>query len=65
MFNRPTDEVENAIVAAIAAVTVLFVVVAIIALVIGVTMTRTITGAVHHLYEGTGKIREGDLAIAS
>jgi sigma-B regulation protein RsbU (phosphoserine phosphatase) len=28
--------------------------------VIGVTMTRTITGAVHHLYEGTGKIREGE-----
>ena len=60
VFNRPADDVESGIVVLIAAVTVLFVIVAIVALVIGVTMTRTITGAVHHLYEGTGKIREGE-----
>ncbi len=60
VFNRPADDVESGIVVLIAAVTVLFVIVAIVALVIGVTMTRTITGAVHYLYEGTGKIREGE-----
>lgn len=29
---------------------------------IGMTMTRTITGAVHNLYEGTTRIGEGDLS---
>jgi phosphoserine phosphatase RsbU/P len=33
-----------------------------ISLFIGVSMTRTITGAVHNLYEGTMKVSEGDFA---
>ena len=31
-------------------------------MVIGITMTRTITGAVHRLYEGTQKVMEGDFS---
>jgi sigma-B regulation protein RsbU (phosphoserine phosphatase) len=32
------------------------------ALGIGVSITRTITGAVHHLYEGTRRVQQGDFA---
>lgn len=39
---------------------VLFLVFELIALVIGVSMTRAITGAVHGLYEGTRRVMEGD-----
>jgi len=42
------------------ATAILFLVVELISLLIGVNLTRTITGAVHNLYEGTLKIREGD-----
>lgn len=62
VFNRPADIAQDVIKVAIIAVTIIFVIVYIVALAIGVTMTRTITGAVHRLYEGTGKIREGDFA---
>ena len=33
-----------------------------ISVIIGVRITQTITSAVHHLYEGTERIKEGDLA---
>ena len=40
----------------------MFVLVEIICWVIGITMTRNITGAVHHLYEGTHRIMQGDFS---
>ena len=39
-----------------------FLIVEIIALVMGVSMTATITGAVHTLYEGTQRVMEGDFS---
>lgn len=33
-----------------------------VALIIGISITRTITGAVHHLYEGTRRVQEGDFS---
>jgi sigma-B regulation protein RsbU (phosphoserine phosphatase) len=42
--------------------TVLFFVVECVALVIGVSLTRTITSAVHDLYEGTQRVIEGDFS---
>jgi phosphoserine phosphatase RsbU/P len=39
-----------------------FIIVEIISLIAGVGMTRTITGAVHRLYEGTHKVTEGDFS---
>lgn len=33
-----------------------------VALVIGISITRTITGAVHHLYEGTRRVQAGDFS---
>lgn len=32
------------------------------ALLIGISITRTITGAVHHLYEGTRRVQQGDFS---
>jgi sigma-B regulation protein RsbU (phosphoserine phosphatase) len=43
-------------------IAVLFLIFEIIALVIGVSLTRTITGAVHGLYEGTGRVMRGDFS---
>ena len=43
-------------------VAILFLLVELLSLVAGIQITRTITGAVHELYEGTRRIREGDFA---
>jgi sigma-B regulation protein RsbU (phosphoserine phosphatase) len=34
----------------------------VVALIIGISITRTITGAVHNLYEGTRRVQEGDFS---
>jgi len=41
---------------------ILFLIVECVALVIGVSLTRTITSAVHDLYEGTQRVIEGDFS---
>ncbi len=41
---------------------VLFLIFELIALIIGVSLTRTITKAVHEMYTGTGRVMEGDFA---
>jgi sigma-B regulation protein RsbU (phosphoserine phosphatase) len=41
---------------------ILFLIAEIISLVIGMSLTRTITGAVHSLYEGTLRVRGGDFS---
>ena len=43
-------------------VAILFLIAEAIALLIGVSLTRTITGAVHELYDGTVRVMKGDLA---
>jgi sigma-B regulation protein RsbU (phosphoserine phosphatase) len=43
-------------------VSVLFLLVEIASLAAGVQLTRTITGAVHELYEGTQRVKEGDFS---
>jgi sigma-B regulation protein RsbU (phosphoserine phosphatase) len=45
-----------------AIVALLFFVVELISLVAGISMSRTITGAVHNLYEGTRRVTSGDFA---
>jgi phosphoserine phosphatase RsbU/P len=42
-------------------IAILFLIAEAIALMIGVSLTRTITGAVHELYEGTVRVMKGDL----
>lgn len=45
---------------ALVAVAILFLVVELVAICIGVSLSRRITGAVHHLYEGTRRVIHGD-----
>lgn len=47
---------------ALVVVAVLFLLVEIISLVIGVSLTRSITGAMQNLYEGTQRVAEGDFS---
>jgi sigma-B regulation protein RsbU (phosphoserine phosphatase) len=62
VFNRTTDPTQEAFQAAIVIVSIIFLIVEIIAMMIGLSMTRTITGAVHRLYEGTQKVMEGNFS---
>ncbi len=47
---------------ALVVVAILFLVVECVALFIGISLTRTITGAVHDLYRGTQRVIEGDFS---
>ena len=63
VFNRNTDfEAGNCCRLILLAGVMVFVMVEIICWVIGITMTRNFTGAVHHLYEGTQRIMQGDFS---
>lgn len=43
-------------------VAILFFIAELIALIVGISLTRTITGAIHDLYEGTLRVRSGNFA---
>ncbi len=62
IFSRKTDWVQGALVIILVAVSITFLIVELISLIIGITMTRTITRAVHHLYEGTQRVMHGDFS---
>jgi sigma-B regulation protein RsbU (phosphoserine phosphatase) len=62
IFNRNADIAQGIIRAVFIAGAIIFLVVEIICWVIGVNMTRTITGAVHYLYEGTQKVMDGEFS---
>ncbi|HJZ97199.1 MAG TPA: HAMP domain-containing protein, partial [Candidatus Solibacter sp.] len=50
------------VLAAFLVVAAILLLVELVSLIIGVSMTRTITGAVHNLYEGTQRVKEGDFS---
>lgn len=62
LFSSQVDWTQGILPVLLGIVAVIFLLVELVSLVIGISMTRTITGAVHHLYEGTQKIMEGDFA---
>lgn len=62
VFNRSADLFQNVLDIILVAGVIVFLIVEIISLIIGVAMTRTITGAVHRLYQGTQKVIEGDFS---
>ena len=62
VFNRKTDLSQDAVQIGLIAGVIVFFIVEIISLIIGTTMTRTITGAVHRLYDGTQRVMEGDFS---
>jgi sigma-B regulation protein RsbU (phosphoserine phosphatase) len=62
VFNRKAGIAQELLETALIAGVVVIVLVEIVCWVIGITMTRNITGAVHHLYEGTHRIMRGDFS---
>ncbi len=62
IFNSKTDVAQGLIRIVFITGAVVFLLVEIICWIIGVTMTRTITGTVHYLYEGTQKVMEGQFS---
>lgn len=62
IFNAQVDQMGNVLPIALMVVTILFFIVEIVALIIGSSLTRTITGAVHNLYQGTQSVIQGDFS---
>lgn len=62
VFSRQADSAQGIIRFILITGLIVFLLVEIVCWVIGVTMTRTITGAVHHLYEGTQRVAEGQFS---
>jgi len=52
----------EAVLTAFVAISILFLLVEMASLWAGITLTRTMTGAVHELYEGTEHVKEGDFS---
>jgi sigma-B regulation protein RsbU (phosphoserine phosphatase) len=62
VFAQKVDVWQDIIPAASVVLLIAFLIAEAGSIVIGVSITRTITGAVHDLYEGTERIREGDFS---
>jgi len=62
VFNREADPAQQVFQYGLIGVAIVFLVVEIVSMIIGVSMTRTITAAVHRLYEGTQKVMEGNFS---
>ncbi len=62
VFNHKNDPTQQGVEMAVVVVAIIFLIVEIISAIIGFSMTRTITGAVHRLYEGTQRVMEGDFS---
>jgi len=62
MYNPDADLAQSLLLVLLALLAGLFVVVELVALVIGVRLTRSMTGAVHRLYHGTLRATEGDFS---
>jgi sigma-B regulation protein RsbU (phosphoserine phosphatase) len=62
VFNRTADPAQQFFVVTLIVIAIVFLVVEIVSMIIGVSMTRTITAAVHRLYEGTQKVMEGNFS---
>lgn len=60
LFSQNVDWTQGFALPLFLLVATLFLVVELVSLVIGVSLTRTITTAVHNLYEGTQRVMEGD-----
>ena len=61
VFGAKTDWAQG-LLAVFVIVAVLFLLVELVSLLAGVRLTRTITGAVHQLYQGTMHVKEGDFS---
>lgn len=62
VFSQKSDMSSEIVSSAFLVISVLFLIAEILALIIGVSLTKTITGAIHDLYEGTLRVTRGDLS---
>ena len=62
LLSEKIDELQGGVLIAFYAVSIAFLVVGIVGLAIGVSLSRTMTGAVHSLYEGTQRVMRGDFS---
>jgi phosphoserine phosphatase RsbU/P len=62
VFNRKADLAQGFLVIILIIGLIVFVIVELVSVIIGISMTRTITGAVHRLYQSTQKVIEGDFS---
>lgn len=62
VFNRSADVAQGALQFLLLAGAIVFIVAEIVSWIVGIRMTRTITGAVHRLYEGTQRVIEKDFS---
>jgi phosphoserine phosphatase RsbU/P len=62
ILSQGSDESQGGVLAVFYIVAAAFLIVAIAGLVIGISMSRSITGAVHSLYEGTERVVRGDFS---
>ncbi len=62
ILSQKIDEFQGWVPVALLVVSIVFLVVELVSLIIGISLTRTITGAVHSLYQGTQRVMEGDFS---
>lgn len=62
IFTQNAEWDQNVGVLILLLVTLMFILFELAALVIGITLTRTITNTVHDIYEGTNRVMEGDFS---
>jgi sigma-B regulation protein RsbU (phosphoserine phosphatase) len=62
VFTQEVDFANELIPVLFFGVAILFLIAEIIAFIVGVSLTKTITGAVHDMYEGTIRARQGDFS---
>ena len=60
IFSDKADYDQSELLSPLYGIFVLFLVIQLISLIIGISLSRSITGAVHGLYEGTVRVKEGD-----
>ena len=62
ILSQKADELQGLLPILLLAVAIAFLVVGVVGLAIGVSLSRSITGAVHSLYEGTQRVMQGDFS---
>ena len=62
ILSQKIDEFQGWVPFALLIVSIVFLVVELVSLIIGISLTRTITGAVHSLYHGTQRVMQGDFS---
>ena len=63
LFSERADELQGLLPVLFFAVAIAFLIVELVSAFIGISLTRTITGAVHNLYQGTQRVMSSDFSL--